>query len=123
MSAPEVTYDFYRGEWGGTLDEGGFSAALPHALAEVRRLTWPNDPEERGAVDEWSRAVCAAVDVDAAYGSTGGTGVSALSSVTTGTVSMSFGGGGGGASAYDADMARAVGGELVGTGMLFMGMG
>lgn len=118
MAAPEVTYEFYRDEWRGQLDEGGFDAALPHALAEVRRLTWPNDPGARGAEAEWRRAVCAAVDVDAAYGCSGGAG--GLSSVTTGTVSMSFGAGGG-ASSYDADMARAVGGELAGTGMLFMG--
>lgn len=120
MAAPEVTYAYYSETYGGTLDEGGFRAALPHALAEVRRLTWPNDPAELGAEEEWRRAVCSAVEVDAAYGCTGGAG--GLASVTTGTVSMSFGGGGG-ASAYDADMARAVSGELVGTGLLFMGLG
>ncbi len=120
MAAPEVTYAYYSGTYGGTLDEGGFAAALPHALAEVRRLTWPNDPVALGAEEAWRRAVCAAADVDAAYGCTGGAG--GLSSITTGTVSMSFGGGGG-APAYDADVARAVSGELVGTGLLFMGLG
>lgn len=119
MAEPQVTYEYYAGTYGGTLDEGGFAAALPHALAAVRRRIWPNDPEERGAVEAYRRAVCAAADVDAAYGFTGGAG--ALASVTTGTVSMSFGGSGGGSS-YDSDMAAAIEGELVGTGLLFMGV-
>ena len=42
--------------------------------------------------------------------------------MTTGTVNMSFGGNGGGSS-WEADMARAADGELVGSGLLFMGMG
>ena len=119
MAAVEVTYDFYADTYGGALEEAAFSASLPHALAEVRRLTWPNDPSR--APEAYKRAVCAAVDVDSAYGATGGTG-SGLSSVTTGTVSMGFGGTGS-ESAYDADMARAVAGELVGTGLLYMGLG
>lgn len=119
MAMPEVTYAYYSEAYGGQLDEGGFSAALPHALAAVRRRIWPNDPEERGAEDEYRRAVCAAADVDAAYGFTGGAG--ALASVTTGTVSMSFGGSGGGSS-YDSDMTAAIEGELVGTGLLYMGV-
>lgn len=110
-------YGFYSKSYGGSLDEKSFDAALPHALAEVRRLTWPNDPSMDD--EAYMRAVCAAVDVDAAYGCTGGAG--SLSSVTTGTVSMSFGGQGGETS-YSADVARAVRGELAGTGLLFMGV-
>ncbi|HIS39952.1 MAG TPA: hypothetical protein IAC12_03805 [Candidatus Aphodovivens avistercoris] len=111
-------YAFYSEQYGGSLDEKSFDAALPHALAEVRRLTWPNDP----SLDEaaYMRAVCAAVEVDAAYGCTGGAG--SLQSVTVGSVSMGFGSQGGEAS-YSADMARAVRGELAGTGLLFMGVG
>ena len=119
MAAPEVTYGYYAGEYGGALDEDGFKTALPHALAAVRRIVWPNDPEERGEEDAYRRAVCAAADVDASYGFTGGAG--SLASVTTGTVSMSFGGSGG-QSSYSEDMALAVGGELVGTGLLYMGV-
>lgn len=115
-----VTYAFYRDSYGGTLDEGGFSAALPHALAAVRSATWPNDPEERGAEAEYMRAVCAAVDVDAAHGFSGGAGQ--LASVSVGSVSMSMGGSGG-SSSYASDMAAAVGAELVGTGMLYTGIG
>lgn len=118
MTTVSVTYGFYTGEYGGTLDKGGFDAALPHALAYVLGRVWPNDPGE--APEAYRRAVCAACDVDAAYGFTGGTG--SLASVTTGTVSMSFGGSGGG-STWEADMARAVDGELVGSGLLFMGLG
>ena len=121
MAAPDVTYGYYSETYGGSLDEGGFKAALPHAVAAVRDRIWPNDPEERGAEGAYMRAVCAACDIDAAYGLTGGAG--SLSSLTTGTVSMSFGGSGGGSSAYEADMARAVDGELVGTGLLYMGLG
>ncbi len=116
--APKVTYDFYANQYGGALDEGGFDAALPHAVAYVRGRIWPNDP--RTAPRAWRMAVCAACDVDAAYGFTGGSG--SLASVTTGTVSMSFGGAGDGSS-WEADMARAVDGRLSGTGLLFMGIG
>lgn len=117
MAAPTVTYAFYTNQYGGTLDEGGFKAALPHALAYVRDRIWPNRPSR--AVRAWRMAVCAACDVDAAYGFSGGAG--ALASVTTGTVSMSFGGQGG--STWETDMARAVDGRLAGTGLLYMGLG
>lgn len=117
MSSPKVTYAFYTNQYGGTLDEGGFNAALPHAVAFVRDRIWPNKPVE--AIRAWRMAVCAACDVDASYGFSGGSG--SLSSVTTGTVSMSFGGQGGGT--WEADMARAVDDRLAGTGLLFMGLG
>lgn len=117
MAAPAITYAFYTNQYGGALDEEGFDASLPHALAYVGRRIWPNDP--RRAVRAWRMAVCAAVDVDAAYGATGGAG--ALASVTTGTVSMGFGGQGG--SSWEADMARAVDARLAGTGLLYMGLG
>ena len=119
MGEPEVTFEFYRDSWGGGLAEGDFSSALPRALAAVRGLTWPNVPDA-GSEGAWRRAVCAAVDVDAAYGLTGGT--AAVSSATLGSMSVTLGGGQQGSS-YDADVARAVRGELVGTGLLFMGIG
>lgn len=118
MAAPVVAFDFYSERYGGQLDKEGFAKALPHALAAVRRRIWPNGPERDE--EAWARAVCAACDVDAAHGFTGGAG--SLASVTTGTVSMSFGGAGG-SSAYDADMGAAIDGELVGTGLLFAGIG
>ena len=117
MAEPKVTYAFYAGR-GGTLEEDGFEAALPRARAAVRRRIWPNDPSE--APRAWRRAVCAAVDVDAAYGLGGG--AVSLSSLSAGTVSMSFGGSGSGSS-YEADLARAIDAELVGSGLLHMGLG
>ena len=118
MADPAVAYAFYSGEYGGQLDEGGFATALPHALAAVRRRIWPNGPDRDEAA--WARAVCAACDVDAAHGFAGGDGP--LASVTTGTVSMSFGASGG-SSPYEADMRAAIDGELVGSGLLYMGIG
>lgn len=117
MGEPEVTYDFYHDSYGGrALGMDDLEAALPHARAAVRSLVWPNDPSRDE--DAYRRAVCAACEVDAAYGFTGGAG--SLSSVTAGTVSMAFGSGGG---SYDGDVARAVRGELAGTGLLYAGIG
>lgn len=119
MGGTEPTYSFYSGRYGGTaLDEGGFNSALPHAAAYVRKRIWPNSPDDDP--DAYMRAVCAACEVDAAYGFTGGAG--SLASVTTGTVNMSFGGNGSDSS-WEADMAAATDGELVGGGLLFMGVG
>lgn len=118
MAAPEVTHEWYAGAYGGTLGRDAFAASLPHAVAEVGRLTWPNDPAS--APEAYMRAVCAVVDVDAAWGATGGAG--ALSSLSAGTVSMSFAGGDGAAS-YDSDVARAAGRELAGSGLLYAGLG
>lgn len=113
MAAPEVTYAFYRDEWHGTLSEGAFGASLPRALAVVRDRVFPEDPA--GDPGAYSRAACAAVDVDAAYGGS----AAAIASVTTGTVSMSFGDG----SSRRADMVRAVDSELAGTPLAFKGLG
>lgn len=113
MAAPEVTYAFYRDEWHGTLGEGAFGASLPRALAVVRDRVFPADPA--GDPSAYSRAACAAVDVDAAYGGS----AAAIASVTTGTVSMSFGDG----SSRRADMVRAVDSELAGTPLAFKGLG
>ncbi|MFQ6942832.1 MAG: hypothetical protein ACLRRW_08340 [Collinsella intestinalis] len=104
-----MTYAFYRDEWHGTLGEGAFGASLPRALAVVRDRVFPADPA--GDPGAYSRAACAAVDVDAAYGGS----AAAIASVTTGTVSMSFGDG----SSRRADMVRAVDSELAGTPLAF----
>lgn len=117
MSSPKVTYAFYK-EYGGTLEEDGFNAALPHALAAVRRLTWPNDPAQ--AEDAYKRAVCAAVDVDSKYGYSGGIGEN-ISSMTVGAFSVSVDSGS--ANFYQQDMWQAIEGELIGTGLLFQGIG
>lgn len=114
MQGPDFKY--YSGEWRGQLDEDGFARALPRAVSAVRGRIWPNGTER--APEAWRRAVCAAVDVDAAWGLGGGVG--ALSSVTAGAVSMSFGSDG---ATYEDDLARAVDAELAGSGLLFAGVG
>ena len=118
MAYPEVTYSFYSEIYGGSLKEDGFKAALPHAIAAVKSRIWPNEPSRD--LDAYQRAVCAACDIDAAYGYTGGIGN--LGSVTTGTVSMSFSSSGN-ESSYETDMRRTIDRELVGSGLLYMGIG
>jgi hypothetical protein len=120
MSLPEVTYDDYQA-WGGTLAEDAFAASLPHARAAVRDIIGLNVPSGDMQTSAYKAAVCAAVDVDAEYGSTGGAATGG--SMTVGTFSVSSGAGSSQAPAYDQDMARAVRGELVGTGLLFQGVG
>ena len=117
-NAPD--YEFFK-EYGGTLDEGSFNAALPHALAEVKRITWPNIVTDTDEEEAYKRAVCAAIIVDAAYSFSGGVG-EGISSMTVGSFSVSTTTNASGTTAYDADMAKAIQGELVGTGLLFMGI-
>ena len=119
MSVPTVTYAFYSEEYDGELSEKDFNSALGHTIAYVALRIWPNDPNN--AAEAYMRAVCAACDVDAQYGFTGGAG--SLASVTTGSVSMNFGSGSSGGSSWATDMCHAVDGELVGSGLLFMGLG
>lgn len=117
MAAPEVTYVFYRDGYGGALDEDAFGRALPRAISEVRRRTWPRG--EADAPDAWARAVCAACDVEAAHGFSGGAGEGG--SVRLGSFSAS--GGDGGAGSYARDMADAVAREVTGTPLQFAGLG
>lgn len=70
--------------------------------------------------DAYVRAVCAAVDVDAAYGCSGGIG-EGLASVSIGSFSASLGAGDA-AGGYDTDMTRAIRRELSGSGLLYQGI-
>ncbi len=117
MAAPDPAYAAYL-EWGGALPEDAYVRSLPRAVSEVGRRIWPNDPAADRAA--WQRAVFAAVDVCAAYGA--GAAPGALASVSAGSVSMSFSGGSA-ASAYAADMRRAVDAEIAGSPLAFMGIG
>lgn len=122
MALPEVTYADYEA-WGGALDEDAFDVSVGHARARVRELVWLNevDTDERAAA--FRAAVCAAVDVDAAYGSTGGVGESG-GGFSIGSFSMSAQSGAKAQeSSYDRDMARAIRAELAGTGLLYQGVG
>lgn len=119
MATPEVTYGDYTA-LGGRLGEDAFSSSLGHARAAVREvigLSVPQDDEDERA---YVRAVCAAVDVDARYGASGGVGVG-LASVSIGSFSASLGSGGE-AGGYDADMRRAIRRELSGSGLLYQGV-
>ncbi len=122
MAFPQPTYAQYQG-WGGKLGEEAFGASLAAATALVRHIVGFNevdtDVREQAAI----RAVCAAVDVDAAYGATGGIGESG-GGFSIGSFRMDGGSdAAAGRSAYMADLYAAVERELSGTGLLFQGVG
>ena len=120
MSFPEVTYGLYEAK-GGALSEDRFKASLPHAVAAVKGIIGYNVPEDADDEEAYVAAVCAAVDVDSAYGASGGVGEGA-SSVRLGNVSLDFGSGGSATSRYDRDMLRAVKGALSGSSLLYQGI-
>lgn len=120
MTLPHVTYSDYEG-YGGTLDEAAFNTSIKSACAKVREIIGFNEPQDDEDIQAYTRAVCAAVDVDAAYGASGGIGEN-VASITLGRFSASTGGATGGRSAYDIDMSRAIRGELVGSTLLYQGL-
>ena len=85
----------------------------------------PAEPEQKPEGEEQCRAyraaVCAALDVDAAYGFSGGV-AEGLQSMTVGSFSATLGQQDG-QSAYEQDMQRAVRRELSGTGLLCQRLG
>lgn len=114
------TYWFYKNTYGGQHDEGAFTASLPKALAKVNYSIWPNEVEA-DTLESYQMAVCAAVDVDVAYGGSGGIGEE-LSSMSIGYFSVSGGSSSDGVSSYEKDMKTVVEEHLVGTGLLYMGI-
>ena len=122
MALPEVTYADYQA-WGGQREAGAFSASLAAAKAAVRRIIGFNVPEGEAQEAAYTNAVCAAVDVDAAYGATAGIG-EASGGFTIG--SFTYGGRSSASdsaqSPYDQDMERVIYGELSGTGLLYQGV-
>lgn len=119
MPLPSVTYKQYKAN-GGKLDEDAFIASLRAAASAVRDIIGYNTPQDAEDEDAYIRAVCAAVDVDNAYGASGGIG-EAVSSVTLGKFSASMGGSGA-SSLYDADIRKAISRELVGSSLLYQGL-
>ena len=119
MPLPSVTYELYKGQ-GGTLEEDAFEASLRAAASAVRDVIGYNEPQDEEDEDAYIRAVCAAVEVDEAYGASGGIG-EAVASVNLGKFSASLGGNGT-SSPYQADMRRAVHRELVGSSLLYQGL-
>ena len=115
---PSVSYDEYTAR-GGKLAKEAFGASLASAVASVREVMGLNEPDgERQA----TAYVCAAVDVDAAYGASGGIGEN-VASVAVGAFSATLAAGTAGVSAYDLDMRRAIRRELQGSGLLYQGIG
>lgn len=119
MPLPSATYETYQ-DRGGKLSEAAFKASLRAAQASVREAMGFNIPEDTEQEDVYLNAVCAAVDVDAAYGASGGIGES-VASLSIGSFSVSTG-----ASTlnpYEMDMQRAIRRELSGSGLLYAGVG
>lgn len=119
MAAPTVTYEDYT-KHGGTLAEDVFEASSRAAVARVRDVIGFNEPQDADDEDAYVRAVRAAVDVDAAYGCSGGIG-EGLASVSIGSFSASAGADGT-SGTYEADMVRAIRRELVGSSLLYQGI-
>ena len=120
MSLPNVAYTDYQA-WGGKLGADAFAASLPAAKAAVRLIIGFNVPEGEAQTAAYKNAVCAAVDVDHAYGATGGIGENSPS-FTIGSFSYGGGSSSDGRSAYDSDMEGAIYGELSGSGLLYQGV-
>ena len=116
METRAPTHEDYLAAGRGELSAEEFKAALPHATAAVRDLIFPNEPD---GSEEWARAVMAACEVDAAYGCSGG--IMEGGGFTVG--SFSWNPGTEGASTYRSDMEAAVRRELLGTPLLYAGIG
>lgn len=121
MGLPSVKYADYQA-YGGKLSESAFSASLRAACAAVGDTMGFNAPCDIGQTAAYRNAVCAAVDVDAAYGASGGVGEGAAS-LSIGSFSSSGASDASGTSAYDLDMRRAIRRELQGSGLLYQGIG
>ena len=122
MDFPQPTYAQYQG-WGGKLGEEAFGASLAAATALVRHIVGFNAVDTDEREQSARNAVCAAIDVDSAYGATGGIGESS-GGFTIGSFRMDAGASdGAGRSAYMADAYAAVQRELSGTGLLYQGVG
>lgn len=122
MAEPTVTYADFTGLFGEVATEDGFTACLPHATALVRDLAWPNVPATGAQEDAWTRAVCAAVAADAATGCGHGLDDS-LGGFSIGSFSVSGGSSSGSEGGTAAAMRDAAYRQLVGSGLLYMGLG
>ena len=96
---PSVSYDEYTAR-GGKLAKEAFGASLASAVASVREVMGLNEPDGERQATAYVGAVCAAVDVDAAYGASGGIGEN-VASVAVGAFSATLAAGTAGVSAYD----------------------
>lgn len=118
---PEVTYGDYTLH-GGMHDKDLFLTSLRAAKAAVSETIWLNEPVDDLDAEAYVRAVCAAVDVDIAYGQSAGIAEDAAS-LSIGSFSIGSGSSGTSSlSAYDSDMRRAIRRELIGSTLLFQGV-
>ena len=122
MPSLNVDHTYYKDVYGGSLGEDDFNASLKHAVARVREVIGFNEPATEQQKAAYANAVCAAIEVDTQYGSSHGIG-EGLSSLSIGSFSASSGASGSYASSYDADMATAIRRELIGSGLLYQGIG
>lgn len=113
--AGEPTYPYYRDTFKGTMAEAAFKASLRHAAAAVKERIWPNEPD---GSEEYKSAVCAAAEVEAAYGNNGGV-QGGMASFTVGAFSATSAGRG----SYAEDMDAAIERELTGSPLLYQGLG
>lgn len=112
------TYQFYSEVYYGKNSEAAFNSSLRCAASKVRNIIWPNEVTE-DTEEAYQLAVCAAIDVDIAYGGSGGIGED-VGSLSIGSFSIS--GGNANTSSYASDMEQAIREQLVGTGLLYMGI-
>ncbi len=85
-----TTYEFYRGEYGGTADEVSFLAAVSSAETVIRALLYPVRPEELNESQKngFFRAVCMQADYSAAQ--TGAQNVRRIKSESLGDHSVTY---------------------------------
>ena len=112
---PELTYETYRDEYRGQMEEGDFDAALPSATARLTAITGGDVPEQNEHA--WLMALCAVCD--RAGGRPGAAGAPAgVKSETVGGTSVSYTDAASAESDFDAALPW-----LAGTGLLYRGAG
>lgn len=121
MAMPEVTYSTFVEEFGDEVKLETFTSCLPHAVALVRDMCWPNVPTTDGQEHAWTMAVCAAIMADALNGAGHGVADVGAGSFTIGKFSMSAGSTGSSSSisATTSAMREAARRHLTGTGLMY----
>lgn len=115
--AKPVAYEDMVKVFGEACSKAAYERCLPFAEDFVADMCWPNVPEDEAEEEAYARAVMVATIADASSG--GGHGMEP-DSFTIGSFSMS---GGSGGSQTEAAMRKAVRRVLVGTNLLYAGLG
>lgn len=113
MARPEPTYEFYRDEHRGKLEQGAFDDALPLASARAREIVAVDVPE--ALAEAYMHAVCALCDRVSGADARG-----TVKSETVGGTSLTYADAEGASAFSDADAVRP---WLAGTGLLWRGIG